>query len=66
MAKKKCIISEILIKPRIPAMSDANPLVQEVEAIQTTGAAFQINNPKLYVPAVSDRINFLKKYKARI
>ena len=41
---------------------DANPPVQEVPAIQTSAATFQINNAKLYVPVVTlsinDNINF--------
>ena len=49
---------------RIPANPDANLLVQEVEAIQTTGTTFQINNAKLYVPVVplsiNDDIKFLE------
>ena len=50
---KESIISEISITHRIPPNLDANPLVQEVEAIQKTGAIFQINNVKLYVPVVT-------------
>ena len=37
----------------------ANPPVPAMEARQTTGATFQINNAKLYVPIV-------RKYKERI
>ena len=61
---KNCIISEISVILRIPANPDANLLVQEVEAIQTTGTTFQINNAKLYVPVVplsiNDDIKFLE------
>ena len=50
--------------PRIPGDEDADPPVQEVPAIQTTAAIFQINNAKLYVPVVTlsinDDINFQK------
>ena len=64
---KICIISEILITSRIPANSDANPPAQEVGAIQTTGATFQINNAKLYVPlvtlSINDNIKFLENIK---
>ena len=45
------IISKILKNP------DANPPVQEVVAIQTTGATFQINNANLYVPVATFSIN---------
>ena len=47
---KECIIYEISITLRIPGNSNANLLVP---AIQTTGATFQINNAKLYVPVVT-------------
>ena len=64
---KNCIISEISITPRIPSNPDANPLVQEVAAIQTTGATFLINKAKLYVPVVTlsinDNIKFLENIK---
>ena len=58
-----CIISEI---PRTPEVL-ANPLVPVVETTQTTGAAFQMNNAKLYVPVVNlsinDNIKFLENIK---
>ena len=64
---KECIISEISVRPIISANPDANPPVQEVVAIQTTGATFQINNAKLYVPVVTlpinDSIKFLENTK---
>ena len=63
----KCIISEITITPRISANPNTNPTVQEVAAIQTTGAKFQVNNAKLYVPVVTlssnDNIKFLENTK---
>ena len=55
---KECIISEISIKARVPANPHANPPIQEVAAIQTTGATFRINNAKCYVPVV----NFFYKW----
>ena len=42
---------------RIPKNPDANPPVQEVVAIQTTGATFQINNANIYVPVATFSIN---------
>ena len=58
-----CIISEI---SKTPAAS-ANPPVPAVEATHTTGATFQINNAKLYVPVVTlsinDNIKFLENIK---
>ena len=36
MIKKKCIISEISIIPRVLPSANANPPVQEVAVIQTT------------------------------
>ena len=50
---KECIISEISKTSRIPGNADANLPVPAVAAIQTTGATFQINNAKLYVPVVT-------------
>ena len=64
---KEFIISEILITPRVAGNPNANPFVSDVEAIQTTGATFQINNAKFYVPVVSlsinDNIKFLENVK---
>ena len=64
---KECIISEISITPRVPANPDANSLVQEVAAIQTTGVTFKINNAKFYFPVVTlsinDNIKFLESIK---
>ena len=50
---KECVISEILIIPRIPRDPDADPPVLGMETIQTTSATFQINNAKFYVPVVT-------------
>ena len=43
--------------------------IPDIEARQTTGGTFQVNNDKLDVPVVMLSINnikFLKKYKGRI
>ena len=62
---KNCVISEI---SRIFRAVDpnANPVVYEL-ATTTTGAIFQINNAKLYVPVVTlsinDNIKFLDNIK---
>ena len=63
---KECIISDISITLRIPANPSANPLVQEVAAVKITGATFQINNAKLYVPAVTLSINDNIKFSGNI
>ena len=64
---KKFIISEILIILRVAGNPNANPPALDVVAIQTTGATFQINNAKLYVPVVTlsinDNINVLENTK---
>ena len=64
---KNWITSKISITHRLLADPDANPPVQEVAAIETTGATFQINNAKLYVPVVTlfknDNIKFLENIK---
>ena len=54
---KECIISTILITPRVPGDPDVDPPVPGEEAIQTTSATLQINNVKLYVPVVTLSIN---------
>ena len=58
-----CIISKLSRTPAAPA----NPPVPSIEATETTGATFQINNAKLYVPAVTlsinDNIKFLENIK---
>ena len=56
------IKTEILIAPRIPGNPYANPPVQEVAVIQTTGETFQINNAKLCVPVVTLLINVLSDF----
>ena len=61
-----CIISEIWITPRIPGYPDANSLNQEVAAIETTGATFQINNAKRYVSVVTSSINSNMKFLENI
>ena len=64
---KEDIISEISITHSVPPNTDANPLVQEMASIQKTGATFQINNAKFYVPVVTlsinDKIEFLENIK---
>ena len=64
---KECIISEISIIPPMVGSPDANLPFPEVSAIQATGATFQINNAKLYVPVVTlsinDNIKFLENIK---
>ena len=57
------IIFEISRTPAVPANTPA----PAVEATQTTGATFQINNPKVYVSVVTlsinDNIKFLENIK---
>ena len=57
------IISEISRTHAVPA----NPPVPAIEATQTTGATFEINNEKLYVPfvtlSINDNIKFLENKK---
>ena len=64
---KECLIFEISITSGIVGNPDANPPVQARAAIQITGATFQINNAKLYVPIVTlhinDNIKFLENIK---
>ena len=51
----------------MPPNPNANPDVEEVAAVQTTSATFQINNAKLYVPditlSINDNIKFLENIK---
>ena len=54
---KECLISKISITPALPGKAKAKPTVLVVAALQTTGAKFQINNAKLYVPIVTFSIN---------
>ena len=64
---KECITSETSTIPRITGNPDANPYVQGVVAIQTTGVIFPINNAKIYGPVVTlsrnDNIKFLENIK---
>ena len=46
---KKCMISEISITPKIVGNPRNNLPALAMEARQTTGATFKINNAKLYV-----------------
>ena len=67
---KECIISGISRIPRVPLNPFASLLAQEeVPAIQTTAATFEINNAKLYVRVVTlsinDNIKFLENIKQR-
>ena len=50
---KNCIISETSIIPAVTGDQDTDPPNLGVAAIQTTGATFQKNNGKLYVPVVT-------------
>ena len=63
--KKKFVISEVSRTFR-GVDPNANPVVCPVET-ETTGAIFQLNNAKLYVPVVTlsinDNIKFLKNIK---
>ena len=64
---KECMISEILITPRVAGNADVNTPVPEEAAIQITGAMFQINNTKFYVLVVTlfvnDNTKFLENLK---
>ena len=51
------MISDISITPALAGNPRANPPAPAVAARQTTGAAFQINNAKIYVPVVTLSIN---------
>ena len=66
---KECIISEISVTLALPGNPNLNPPVPDVTATQTTGATFQINNTKLYVPVVilsiNDNIKILENIKQR-
>ena len=66
---KECLISEISTTHRVTGDPNANPTFPDMEAIQTTGATFQINNVKLYVPvatlSINDKITFLENIKQR-
>ena len=60
---KEAIISEISITLRVPLNPDANPSVQKVAAIQTTGETNSLNDAKLYVTVVTLSINDNTKSK---
>ena len=54
---RNCVISEISRTAAVTENLNANPPDQPVAPTQTTGATFQINNAKLYVPVVTLSIN---------
>ena len=56
---KECRVSEITITPEMRGDNLA-------DAMQTTGATFQINNTKLYVPVVTLSINSIIKFLENI
>ena len=64
---KECIVSETSITSRVAGNPNANPLVPAVEAMRRTGATFQINNGKFYVPvatfSVHNNMKFLENIK---
>ena len=64
---KDCILTEIYRTPEVAGNPGANPPVLAREATLTTGATFQINNAKFYVPIVtlsfSENIKFLEHLK---
>ena len=51
------MISKISITAAVPGNPNADPPILDVAPIQTTGATFQINKDKLYVPVVTLSIN---------
>ena len=65
-SSKECIVSEISITPRTAGNTRANPPVPAVSARQTTGATFQINNAKHFVPVVTLSINGNIKFLGNI
>ena len=62
----ECMISEILITPRVAGNPDVNTHVAEVAAIQTTGATFQINNAKRYVLVLTLFVNDNTKFSENL
>ena len=50
---RNSIKSEISRTDEVPSYSAANPPSDRVPPTETTGATFQINNAKLYVPVVT-------------
>ena len=67
---KEYVISEISKKRAVQGNPDAGPPVPAVATMQATGATFQINNAKLYVPVVTLSINgnitFLEGFNKKI
>ena len=57
MIKRYCIISQIFNNTEKGAKSNANPPVAHPSKGFTTGATFQTNSTKLYLPVVTLRIN---------
>ena len=60
-----CVICKISRTPEIPDNPPTNPPTNRLPPSQTTGATYQINSAKLYVPVVilfvNDNIKFKKK-----
>ena len=63
---KNCVISEIYKTPEVPANPNPNPLNPLIQTTATTGATFQTNNIKLYVPVVTLLINDNTKFLENI
>ena len=63
---KECLKSEISIIPTVAGNPNARPPTADRPARQTTGARFQINNAKLYVPVVTLSINNIIKFLENI
>ena len=63
---KNCVLSEICKTPEVPANPNPNPLNPFIQTTATTGATFQINNLKLYVPVVTMSINDNTKFLENI
>ena len=64
---RNCIVSEMYKTPELPTNPNANWSNPLIPATATTGAKFQINNAKVYVPvitlSINDNIKFLEKSK---
>ena len=64
---RNCIVSEMYKTPELPTNPNANRPNPLIQATATTGAKFQINNAKVYVPvitlSINDNIKFLEKSK---
>ena len=60
-------ISKILITPEVPANPAVNPPTNRVLPTRKTGATFQINSTKFYIPettlSINDSITFLENTK---